>query len=138
MEKAKVSENIENRIKIIKIISAIVALGQLALSQIHIGVITKVFESKTGIYLFAFTLFCLVGLFMATRVSSSSDAIKHLIINVIAIAAAIIYLSLLNGDVQTKDFVTFEVVRNSVYLIGFSTVLLLIESILLCTIYKKI
>ncbi len=132
------SEKIENRLKIIKIISAVVALGQLALSQVHIGVITKVFERTTGIYLFIFTLFCLVGLFMATRLNSPQDVIKHLIINALAIAAAMFYLQLLGRDLQAEEFVTFELISKSVILMGTFTICLVVDSILLLTVYKEV
>ncbi len=127
-----------DKVKLIKVISTIVALGQLALSQIHIGVITKVFEKRVGIFLFIFTLFCMLGLFMATRLSDSKDVIKHISINAIAIILGAIYLTLLNSDVSVQDFLTFKDIASSVYLTSISIVLLLIDSVLLCTVYKKI
>ncbi len=102
--------------KISKWLISAVAVMQLAISQIHIKVITKVFDSSIGFYLFLFILFGMVMTFNISTMKSKSKILLYLITAVAAVASGLKYIMLLFQDISTGAYLTFEQAQISVVL----------------------
>lgn len=113
------------------------ALGNLALSQIHIGTITKVFAPEVGFYFFLYIIFGLVT-FMNTMNMKKPDSTisSSILLAVFAIAVTIagsVYIKILLDDVATENLLTQKdinltlvvaIVSMIIYLVGSLTVLI--------------
>lgn len=92
----------------------ILGLGNLALSQIHIGVITQIFERLSGLVMFMFVLFGLVTLFLATRMKDRKSGVFRAIGSIVlTMALGSLFSYYLYHDVSTQPSVTFETVGTS-------------------------
>lgn len=110
----------------------ILALGNLALSQIHIGVITQIFERLSGLVMFMFVLFGLVTLFLATRMKDRKSGVYRAMGSiVITIALGSLFSYYLYHDVQTQPSVTFQTVGTSLIFSIVLIVLYLVSLVLL-------
>lgn len=92
----------------------ITAIAQLALSQIHIDIITKVFDPAIGFYLFLFTIF---GVLMAFNSSSFKSGEKTLLLVggcAAAVITGILYLNVVFADIATAKLLTFEAAKTSI------------------------
>ncbi len=85
---------------ILKIAVALVminALGQLALSQIHILATTKIFANQIGFYLFLFIIFGLTTAFNVTLIDKHRGIILFTVSCWVAAAFAFIYINILRN-----------------------------------------
>lgn len=92
----------------------ITAITQLAISQLHIGVITRVFDPAIGFYLFLFTIF---GVLMAFNSSSYKTGQKTLIFvggAVAAVLTGIKFVSIIFIDIAAGQLLTFEDAQKSI------------------------
>ena len=104
----------EKLFKAAKLSISAIALLQLALSQVHIKVITKVFASDIGFYLFLFILFGLVMTFSLSSMKRTSKIPLYLVLTVAAIGTGIIYLNMLFSDIATGQYLTYDVAMLSI------------------------
>lgn len=99
----------EQVFKLGKLFLYIGALGQLALSQIHIGIITKVFDTSIGFFLFLFVIFTLVTAFNGSAINKDTSGFK-IIFSILGFALAVamgfVYLGILRADVATGKLLT--------------------------------
>lgn len=107
---------------ILKILAALLlinALGTLALSQIHILAITKIFAPEIGFYLFFFIIFGLTTAFNAYLADKLTSILLYIFTSILAIGAGLIYLNLMQGDVAAQDALTMSdiAIRNSWWLV---------------------
>lgn len=92
------------------------AIIQLAMSQIHIGIITKVFLPEVGFFLFLFVIFGIVTAFN----SSNVKGIKAIIFSVGCLLACFLgglYVTVLFKDIQMDNVLTFSQARESIIII---------------------
>lgn len=92
-----------------------VALVQLALSQIHIAIITKIFATEIGFFLFLFIIFGVVVAFNSMNLKSGKNMLIDVVGVVIASLAGIKYLSLVLQDLAVPNLLTFDEARVSIY-----------------------
>ncbi|WP_461207097.1 hypothetical protein [Clostridium sp. DL1XJH146] len=121
----------EKVFNISKFVMFFVAMIQLALSQIHIDIITKVFATNVGFYLFLFIIF---GMIIALNVVSTKSDGKMLVVAFGAImssAAGIKYLQMVLADISAGNLLTFQEASISIYFSIFSIVVYLLGTILL-------
>lgn len=104
----------EKVFKIIKYITFLTGIIQLALSQHHISVITKVFATSIGFFLFLFIISSLVVSFNAASLKAKSNMILVLGSNVVAILTGLKYLQLLFADIATGNIVTLQDALNAI------------------------
>jgi hypothetical protein len=108
-----------------------VGIIQLALSQIHIEMITKLFARDVGFYLF---LFIIGGLLIVFNLSSmtvnNAGKIKQFIATVIiAFGSGIWFIVLTWKDYLAKDSVTISDIKMSLILVAIGSAVYLIGSI---------
>jgi succinate dehydrogenase hydrophobic anchor subunit len=95
-------------------IIVVLALGNLALSQIHIGVITQIFERLSGLVMFLFILFGLVTLFLTTRMKDRKSGVYRAMGSIVfTIGLGCLFSYYLYHDVVTQPSVTFQTVGTS-------------------------
>lgn len=97
-----------------KYIIFITAIAQLAISQIHIDIITKVFNPSIGFYLFLFTIF---GVLMAFNSSSYKSGQRTFLLLggcAAAVITGIIYLNVVFQDIATGKLLTLEAAQSSI------------------------
>jgi len=95
-------------------IIVVLALGNLALSQIHIGVITQIFERLSGLVMFMFVLFGLVTLFLVTRMKDRKSGVYRAMGSIVfTIALGSLFSYYLYNDVLTQPSVTFQTIATS-------------------------
>lgn len=119
---------------ILKIVVAIVLVNgifELAVSQIHILAITKLFSTQIGIYLFLFIIFGLTTAFNGLLLDKRRGVFLLIASGVVAAGAGFIYLRLLQDDLASKASVTMEDVQVSALLVAASIVIYLLGSILI-------
>jgi hypothetical protein len=105
----------------------IAAICQLAMSQVHISVITKVFEPTAGFYLFLFTIFGLVMAFNTTAVKKGSRIELFILGCLAASALGVMYLKIIFQDIQTGKLLTFSDARLSI-IFSVATILIFLLS----------
>ena len=115
-------------LKILRGIALVNAFGQLALSQVHISVITKVFAKEIGFYLFFFIIFCLLTGFNTFLLEKYKSIIFFAFINWLTAAAGFIYLQILQADVANQQVLTLEDVQLSLVLVIAAIVICIINS----------
>lgn len=105
--------------KIVVVIVLINALVTLALSQVHILAITKVFAPEIGFYLFLFVIFGLTTGFNAYLADKRTSILLFILTSALVIGSGLIYLWIMQGDVAEQDALTMsdEAIRNSLILI---------------------
>ncbi|MDC7242352.1 MAG: hypothetical protein PQJ50_18505 [Spirochaetales bacterium] len=102
-----------------------VALGQLALSQVHIAVITRVFDSSIGFYLFLFVISGLVMGFNTSAIHSGSRIPLFIAGCAASLVTGLLYLRMLIADVLAGNLLTWPDIHLSlIYSIGAMTVYL--------------
>ena len=104
----------ERLFKISKFSIMTIAMLQLALSQVHIKVITKVFASDIGFYLFLFILFGLVMSFSLSSMNRESKMPLYLVLTIATVGTGIIYLNKLFADIATGQYLTADVAMLSI------------------------
>ena len=104
----------ERIFKISKFVIAAIAILQLAISQVHIKVITKVFASDIGFYLFLFILFGLVMTFNLSSLKRDSKIPRYLLVTIAAIGAGLVYIIMLFSDIATGQYLTIDVALLSI------------------------
>lgn len=107
-------------LKIVVGIMLLSALGELAMSQIHIQAITKIFANEIGIYLFLFIIFGLTTAFNAYILEKRSGLILLTLSGLMAVGAGYVYLMLMQTDVAAQDALTMADVRTSWLLVSIS------------------
>ena len=114
-------------LKFIVGIMLISALGELAMSQIHIQAITKIFANEIGIYLFLFIIFGLTTAFNAYLLEKRTSLILLTLSGLMAVGAGYVYLRIMQTDVAAQEALTMADVRTSwllviismgIYLVG--------------------
>ena len=103
----------DRMLNILRGLALINALGQLAISQVHISVATKIFAKEIGFYLFFFIIFCLITGFNALLLEKRGGIIFFAFTNWLTIAVGFIYLSILQADVASQDALTLADVQSS-------------------------
>ena len=119
---------------ILKIIVAIVlinGIGEMALSQVHILAVTKLFVTEIGFYLFLFIIFGLTTAFNGLLLDKPRGVILLVVSGAIASGAGFIYLRLLQADVAKQTTLMMEDVQLSAMLVTVSIVIYLGGSILI-------
>lgn len=119
---------------ILKIIVAIVlinGIGEMALSQVHILAVTKLFVTEIGFYLFLFIIFGLTTAFNGLLLDKPRGVILLVVSGAIASGAGFIYLRLLQADVAKQTTLTMADVQTSAMLVAVSIVIYLGGSILI-------
>ena len=104
----------EKVFKTAKTLMFLVALGQLALSQVHIGIITKVFAPSVGIVLFLFIIFGLVTAFSSSAIARGTNAGVALLGCLAALIMGFFYLRILFADIATGTLLSFADARLSI------------------------
>jgi hypothetical protein len=115
--------------KTTSLIVLITAIAQLAMSQVHINIITKVFVSYVGFYLF---LFVIAGLVTAFNTTSSLEGGKLWLFIGGVVAACItgsLYLKILLLDIGSGKYLSFEEAKFSIILIVITLAVYLIGGI---------
>ena len=107
-------------LKIVVGMMLISALGELAMSQIHIQAITKIFANEIGFYLFLFIIFGLTTAFNAYLLEKRTGLIILAISGLLAVGAGYIYLDLMQTDVAAQASLTMADVRTSWLLVSIS------------------
>ena len=107
-------------LKIVVGMMLISALGELAMSQIHIQAITKIFANEIGFYLFLFIIFGLTTAFNAYLLEKRTGLIILAISGLLAVGAGYIYLDLMQTDVAAQASLTMADVRTSWLLVVIS------------------
>ncbi len=100
-----------------KILLYVGALGQLALSQIHIGVITKVFDTSIGFFLFLFVITILVTAFNGSSINKESSPGKimfSIVVFLIAVVIGCLYMYILKTDLETSTILGMKEVLPSI------------------------
>ncbi|MDC7221043.1 MAG: hypothetical protein PQJ59_13995 [Spirochaetales bacterium] len=97
-----------------KYIILFVAIAQLALSQVHIQLITKVFAPYVGFYLFLFVIFGLVTGFNTTSSLAGSKVILFIAGCVLACVMGGLYLNILFKDIATGNYLSLEDAKMSI------------------------
>lgn len=97
-------------------IMSITALLELAMSQVHIKTITKLFSAEVGFYLFLFIIFGLVTLFNLTTVKQSTNNMLLILCSTIAVGVGFKYIKILLNDLKVYDNIKFIDISSSLYL----------------------
>lgn len=116
--------------KVIRLIVMLTALIQLALSQIHIEMITQLFVTEIGFYLF---LFIIAGLLILFNLTSMKDAgigksqiPMYSVVTVGALASGTVFLIKTYNDYLAQESVMLEDIQLSMALIAASMVVYLV------------
>ena len=107
-------------LKIIVGIMLISALGELAMSQIHIQAITKIFANEIGFYLFLFIIFGLTTAFNAYILEKRTGFILLTLSGLMAVGTGYIYLNIMQADVAAQEALSMADVRTSWLLVSIS------------------
>ena len=128
----------EKLFKIAKALLVTVSLLELALSQIHIEMITKLFTSHVGFYLFLFVISGMLVLFNLTSMTiDNSGKLKEFIMAIVVAAASGIYFVYVTWtDFITQESVMFEDIQLSVALICIGLVIYILGCISIVTSYS--
>ena len=108
----------------------IVGVGQLAISQIHIEAITKVFANQIGFYLFLFMIFGLTTGFNAVLIEKPLSVASLIVSAILSSIGGVIYLRILQAEVVTQEQLTMVDVNESFRYVAFSIVVYLAGAIL--------
>jgi len=103
-------------------------LGELAISQVHILAITKLFANEIGMYLFLFTIFGLTTTFNAFSLKTRRSIILYIATSWLAAVFGFVYLNIMQADVTAQETLTMVDVQDSWRLILISSVIYLVGS----------
>ncbi len=117
-------------IRIVAGILLIVGVGQLAISQIHIEAITKVFANQIGFYLFLFMIFGLTTGFNAVLIEKPLSIASLIGSAILSSVGGFIYLRILQAEVVTQEQLTMGDINDSFRYVAFSIVVYLVGAIL--------
>ena len=106
-------------------------LGELALTQIHVLAITKLFVNEIGLYLFMFIIFGITATFNALSLEKRQSIIFFAVSCWITAVFGFIYLRLLQADVAGQDTLTMADVQTSWLLIIISIGIYLVGSVVI-------
>lgn len=88
------------------IIIVVLAVWNLAYSQIHIKMIYNLFNRIIGLVMFGFILFGLVTIFAVTRLNASRGSVIRAIgSTLVTMALGVLYLTMMFQDVNTEEAV---------------------------------
>lgn len=96
------------------------ALGELAMSQIHIQAITRIFANEIGIYLFLFIIFGITTAFNAYLLENRTSLIVFTATGLLTLGTGYLYLTTMQTDVAAQQILTMTDVRTSWILISIS------------------
>jgi hypothetical protein len=115
-----------------------IAIIQLAISQIHIAIITKVFETDVGFFLFLFIIFGLVSAFNAVSAKKGKKMYLDFTTAITSSLAGYRYLTTVFANIAPDKLLTFEdasisiyisIVAIFIYIVGTITMFLTKESV---------
>ena len=106
-------------------------LGELALTQIHVVAITKLFVNEIGVYLFMFIIFGVTATFNAFSLDKQRSIIIFTVSCWVTATFGFIYIRLLQADVASQDALTMADVRTSWLLIVISIGIYMIGSLVI-------
>ncbi|KAA3661116.1 MAG: hypothetical protein DWQ04_17400 [Chloroflexi bacterium] len=106
-------------------------LGELAISQVHILAITKLFANEIGMYLFLFTIFGLTTTFNAFSLKTRRSIIFYIVTSWLAAVFGYIYLNLMQADVAAQETLSMVDVQTSWRLMIVSIAIYLVGSIVI-------
>lgn len=104
-------------------------LGELALTQIHVLAITKLFANEIGLYLFMFIIFGLTASFNAFSLERRRNIILFTVSCWVTAVFGYVYLSLMQTDVTAQAALTMADVQASWMLIVISIGIYLVGSL---------
>lgn len=127
----------ETRFKQIRLLLMATALVELAISQIHIAMITQLSIREIGFYFFLFILFGLLVLFNLTsmKIDSKGRITAYIFTTLAAVGAGAWMIKLAIDDYNVKDYVTFDVIYPSLTGIIIGIVIYGLGSIALISLY---
>lgn len=106
------------------VLLGLAGVGNLAISQVQISVITKVFAPEIGFYFFLYIIFGLVtfmnGLNVRKQTANPGNMILLVIFGLLAALMAVLYIRMLLNDVAAENILVFKDIAFSVYLTGIS------------------
>jgi hypothetical protein len=106
-------------------------LGELALTQVHVLAITKLFVNEIGLYLFMFIIFGITATFNALSLEKRQSIIFFSVSCWVTAVFGYIYLSLMRADVAAQDNLTMADVQTSWLLIIISIGIYLVGSLVI-------
>lgn len=113
-------------LKVVVWLAIINGLSELAMSQIHIVAITKLFAREIGVYLFLFIIFGLTTSFNAFSLKTWKSIILFIATSLLASAAGFVYLNLMQADVAAQNSLSMADVQTSWQLMIASIVIYLV------------
>lgn len=119
----------ERILKTLRGIALVNGFGQLAMSQVHILAITKVFQKEIGFYLFFYIIFCLLTGFNTFLLEKRTGIVFFIATNWLTAVAGYIYLHILQTDIANQDALTLADVQSSWMLVIVSIAILLVNSL---------
>jgi len=125
----------ERVFKIAKFIIMAMALGQLAISQIHIELITKLFVRDVGFFLFLFIISGLIVTFnlSAMNVENTGKMNQFIIASLAAVGSGIYFINLVVTDFITQDNLAIADIRVSLFFVVIAVVTYLVGAIIIVT-----
>lgn len=106
----------EKIFNITRFIMFTVAILQLAFSQIHIAITTKIFDTTVGFYLFLYIMFGIIVAFNSVNIKRKSNIWLSVLGCIGGSLAGLKYLIIVFNDLKGNNIITFTDVRWSVYL----------------------
>lgn len=116
-------------LRILTGIALINAFGQLAMSQVHISAITKIFANEIGFYLFFFIIFCLLTGFNTFLLENRRGIFFLVLANWATAIAGIIYLQILQADIANQANLTLAEVQSSWILAIVAIIICVVNSV---------
>lgn len=118
----------------------IAGLGNLAISQIHIGVMTDSFMNEIGFYFFLFIIFGLVAFMNAMNMRKDTSGIGNSILTLIlgfaASGAGGVYIKLLLDDIAIGKLLTASDIALSKNIVMASIIVYFLGSIIIVATHK--
>ncbi len=90
------------------------AITQLAISQLHIEIITKVFNPAIGFYLFLFTIFGVLMAFNSSSFKSGQRTFLFVLGTIAAIVTGLLYVNVIFNDINAGNLLTFKDAQKSI------------------------
>lgn len=110
----------EKLFKVSKALIIAVSLIELAISQVHIEMITKLFTSYVGFYLFIFIIAGMLIMFnlSSMKVDDSGKVKEFILATIAAVASGGYFLMISFNDLATQESVIIEEIRLSLICIA--------------------
>lgn len=128
----------ERFLNYIIMIMGFTALFQLAISQVHIKTITKIFSPEIGFYLFLFMIFGLVTLFNLTSIKKSRNDILFAFISALLVFVGVVYSRILLNNYRIHESITYNDIYFSLYMIIISMVIYGVGTITILVIKNRL